>query len=125
MFLTKNQIKEIKESAVSEYVEKLKKDKAEIYKTIEERGHFPFAFDLEDPNIKIFSIKRVGYGEESEKTVVGYYLIKDIESLEKSSEKVIKEWSLWISRKQHSDLVNAWTKVKDVFSAPSQNQKNN
>jgi hypothetical protein len=122
-FLTENQIFKIKESAVATYIEKIKKDKAEVSKIIEERGYFPFAFDLQDPNIKIFSIKRVAHNEESEKTVIGYYLLKDIENFEKSGEKVIKEWSLLISRKQHNDLVKAWAEETKVFSSSSNNEK--
>ena len=54
--------------------------------------------DLETRGYQVFSIERTNHGKSDERTIVGYFW-------EDQDGRRIKQWTLYISRKAHNQLV--------------------
>lgn len=71
--------------------------------------HSECSINFTDPSICVFSIERTNVGTKEEATVVGYYIKVNGSVLTiDSTDGILHEWSLKISRRQHKELINKW-----------------
>ena len=112
LFVTDREIERIKNEAVA----KSKPWLTTSYTTSceVERDTANAAFNFNDHNITVFTIKRIDMGNSvTEHTVIGYYFNTNFDNVEKSTAPlggvVIRQWFLYCSRGQHNKLVEEFT----------------
>jgi hypothetical protein len=102
------------------------------------RGKCTAHFDFNDEHIKVFSVERMEMYTDNERTVVGYYMLKELDGsnpgetkvitspiyagssgtsgsaaiVQNAQQKNVREWTLYCSREQHNELVAKFEQAK-------------
>lgn len=96
------------ENAVKDYQKQLANAPADYTEIDRVRSDCTAMLKFDNPHVSIFSIERMEMNTRNERTIVGYVFIEEVNSEKKKP--VVKEWSLYISRKQHNELVEQYVK---------------
>lgn len=105
---------EASENAVKAYQKQLADAPANYTEIDKLRSDCTAMLRFDNPHISIFSIERMEMNTRVERTIVGYVFVED-----DKKKPTVREWTLYISRKQHNELVeqyakNETTKSKEV-----------
>jgi hypothetical protein len=131
LFATDSYIKRIKAEASAEAYDKAISD-ADTKRAIArkaradmdaERDNCTVMFNLTDPELNIVSIERVIEEGHQEKTVIGYYLKRDLTAPSHTSDgryvEFIREWHICCSRDAHNQLIEQFMKFKEKPTTPA------
>jgi len=107
---SQSSINRIREQAAADAIFAYKKSEAskpQAYIDIDRvREDCTVMLKFDNPHMSIFSIERMNMNDTNERTVIGYVFTGE-------EKPHVKEWTLYISRRQHNELVQKFATHKE------------